>query len=98
MVLYRLRVAFPQDAARVVSPAVKHNLHRSATGIYVEPWLSQSQLQARLNLQPVIRQLSQRGVRWRWSHSRPTRLEHLHHDPATGCRRWQAVYPSPPEV
>ena len=44
----------------MISPGVKLSLHRSATQIYVQPWLSPSQLQARHNLQPTIQQLQER--------------------------------------
>jgi hypothetical protein len=57
-VLYRVRVASPEAANRLVSPSCKLSLHRSVhSTVYVEPWLTPSQQQARRNMRSTVQQL-----------------------------------------
>jgi hypothetical protein len=94
-VLYRLQVTSPEAAARLVSASTKHKLHQGATGIYLEHWLTPSQVQARRNLRPLIQQLQQQHTQWRWSLAHPTQLQQHVLGPDRRWR-WQAVYPPPP--
>jgi len=93
--IYRVKVASPEVAARLVSPAAKAKLHQGGTGIYVEHWLTPSQLQARRNMRPLIQQLQQRNIHCRWSLEQPTELQQRVQGPDQRWR-WQAVYPPPP--
>jgi hypothetical protein len=95
-VLYRVRVASPEAAERLVSPTSKLALHKSAhPTIYVEPWLTLSQQQARRNMRSTIQQLQQQRIRWRWSLAQPTQLQQRICGPDNRWR-WQVVYPAPP--
>jgi hypothetical protein len=87
-------VASPEVADRLVSPHTKRRLHQGGTGIYVERWLTPSQVQDRRNLRRVTQELQQQGIHWRWSLVQPTSLQQRVRGP-DNCWRWQ-VYPPLP--
>jgi hypothetical protein len=89
-------VASPEVADRLVSPPSKHRLHQGGTGVFVERWLTPSQVQDRRNLRHLTQQLQQKGTQWRWSPTQPTQLQQRVRGP-DGRWRWQ-VYPHCPLI
>jgi predicted nucleic acid-binding Zn-ribbon protein len=94
--LYRLKVASPEVAKRLVSRPTKHRLHEAGTGVYVEHWLTPSQLSARRNMRPFLSGLQERHIHWRWSIDDPLQVEQQVRA-ADGRPHWRLVHlPSPP--
>ena len=93
LVIYRLKVASPEVAAKLVSAATKRQLHQAGTAVYVEHWLSPSQLSARHALRPFTRDLERGHVQWRWSLAQPTQVEQRVRA-QNGSWHWLATYPS----
>jgi hypothetical protein len=93
-ILYRVKVTSPEVAARIVSKTTKSRLHEARTGVYVEHWLTPSQLSERRSMDGLISELKQQRTPWRWALERPTELQKLVRSP-NGRRHWQVAYPSP---
>ena len=95
LIVYRLKVASPEVAERLVSAATKNQLKQAGTAVFVEPWLTPSQMSARRNLSGFIATLKAKGTSWRWSQAHPTQLEQKVRV-SEGDWRWQLAFPPPP--
>jgi hypothetical protein len=94
LIVYRLKVASPEVAERLVSAATKNQLKQAGTAVFVEPWLTPSQMSARRNLSGFIATLKAQRTGWRWSQAHPTQLE-CKVRVSEGAWRWQVAFPPP---